>query len=105
MKEINNNYKIEQDYKYVDEDWWKWWVWIEASDKDLDKIVSVVYTLHFSFPDPVRTVKNRITKFKMETSGWGIFTIYARVFLKDGTAISLEHDLHLEYPDGSENKQ
>ena len=96
--------KIAQDFKYQGDDWWKWWVWIEAPDPELDLIDHVVYTLHSSFPDPVRTVKDRGNKFKLSTGGWGTFRIYAKVFPKSSPPISLHHDLVLEYPSGAPAK-
>jgi transcription initiation factor IIF auxiliary subunit len=92
-------YKIVQSYKYTGDDHWDWSVWVESSDKELDKIAYVVYNLHFSFADPVRIVKTRENNFKLSTSGWGIFTIYARVNFKDATVLDLEHELELAYPD------
>jgi transcription initiation factor IIF auxiliary subunit len=103
MDSATNGYRIAQDSKYVDEDWWKWWVWIEADDALLDKVSYVIYTLHFSFNDPVRKVDNRGSRFRMETEGWGVFRLYARVHLKDDTELSLQHDLVLNYPDGTQN--
>lgn len=103
MAKKNNPYKIEQGSNYEGEDWWKWWLWIEAEKKDLDKIDHVVYTLHPTFPKPVRTITDQKSKFKLEAEGWGVFRIYARIFLKDKTEIPVEHDLQLEYPDGTRN--
>ena len=103
MDNAVNAYKIEQGFKYVDEDWWKWWIWIEGSDSDLDKIHHVLYTLHFSFNDPVRKVDNRNSKFRLDTEGWGVFTLFGRLYLKDGMEVPLEHELVLEYPDGEKN--
>ncbi len=51
--------------------------------------------------DPVRTVKSRNTKFKLETSGWGGFIVYARLVLNNGEEIKLQHELKLEYDDNS----
>ena len=96
-------YKIAQDYKYLDDDYWDWWVWIEGSEKHLDAIKSVTYTLHHTFPDPVRTKTNRKNKFKLKTAGWGVFTIYARINFKTATHIELEHELELRYPEGTKN--
>lgn len=96
-------YKIAQTYKYTGNDYWDWSVWIEASDRELDKIDYVVYNLHFSFPEPVQTIKTRENKFKLSTSGWGVFTIYVRVNFKDTTVLDLEHQLELAYPAGEIN--
>lgn len=105
-REINrskDNYKIEQGYKYMGDDYWEWWVWIEASDADLDKISNVVYNLHYTFRNPVRKVDTRETKFKLKTSGWGVFTIYVRLNFKDESVLDLEHELELYYPSGEKN--
>jgi transcription initiation factor IIF auxiliary subunit len=103
MEAVNTNYKIAQNFKYEGVDWWSWWVWIEGNKNDLDKIAHVVYTLHPTFPKPVRTISDRESKFRLETVGWGTFTIYARLVLKNKEEIALEHELNLEYPDGSKN--
>ncbi len=61
------------------------------------------YTLHPTFPNPVRTVRDRTTKFRLDTRGWGVFTIYVKVVAKDGSAVMLSHALELRYPDGTPN--
>ena len=93
--------RIEQGFKYQGDDWWKWWIWIEGSEDELDKIDHVVYTLHPTFSDPVRTVKDRESKFRLDTAGWGVFLIRAKVVSKKGEETRLKHDLVLEYPDGT----
>jgi transcription initiation factor IIF auxiliary subunit len=101
MEISNSNYKIAQDSKYEGEDWWKWSVWVDASEKDLNAIDHLVYTLHSTFYNPVRINKDRKSKFKLSAEGWGTFTIYCRIFLKNDDQIPLEHSLELKYPDGS----
>jgi transcription initiation factor IIF auxiliary subunit len=100
MAAVNANYKIAQDFKYEGDDWWTWWVWIEGSKNDLDLVDYVIYTLHSTFRNPVRKITNRESKFRLETEGWGTFTIYAKVVLKNKEEIPLEHELNLEYPSG-----
>jgi transcription initiation factor IIF auxiliary subunit len=82
-------------------DYWKWWVWIEGPDSELDQIDHVVYTLHRTFPNPVRTISDRASKFALKTAGWGVFRIHAKVVYKDGRESRLSHDLVLTYPDGT----
>jgi transcription initiation factor IIF auxiliary subunit len=82
-------------------DYWNWWVWIEGPDSELDQIDHVVYTLHPTFPNPVRTISDRASKFTLKTSGWGVFRLRAKVFYKDGNQTRLTHDVELKYPDGS----
>lgn len=93
--------RIAQDFRYEGERWWRWWVWIEGPDAELDEVSSVVYTLHPTFPQPVRTATDRESKFRIETAGWGTFTIYAKVHRKDDSQVKLTHDLELLYPDGT----
>jgi hypothetical protein len=37
----------------------------------------------------------------LKTAGWGGFRVYAQVHKIEGTGIKLQHDLQLEYPDGT----
>lgn len=39
----------------------------------------------------------------MDTEGWGTFTIYVRMHIKDDSVLDLEHCLELLYPDGAES--
>ena len=95
-------FRIEQCEKYEGEDWWNWAVWIEAPDEALDLIDFVEWTLHPTFPSPVRKVRDRGRKFRLKTGGWGVFRIFARVQMKDGHEAKLHHDLKLHYPDGTQ---
>lgn len=95
-------YKIAQDYKYKGDDWWEWAVWIDAANDELNKIKFVEYTLHPTFIKPVRMIKDRTTKFRLEAAGWGVFTIYAQAVLQNGEKIDLEHELELFYDDGTQ---
>ena len=93
--------KVSQDYNYKGDDWWEWAMWIEGSESELDQIRHVVYTLHPTFPNPVRTISDRRTKFRLETAGWGTFRIQAKIIYKSGEKVFLEHDLLLAYPGGA----
>ncbi len=100
---MGQKYIIQQDSKYQDNDWWSWWIWIEGTNDDLDKISSVTYILHSTFKNPVQKTSDRSTKFMLKTGGWGTFTFYANILLKDGKEVKLSHDLKLFYPSGEEN--
>jgi transcription initiation factor IIF auxiliary subunit len=92
---------LRQSAEYEGEDTWTWAVWIEGPPHDLDRIAYVEYTLHPTFPKPVRRITDRSTQFRLETGGWGTFTIYATMVLKDGSTLPrLEHELELYYPNG-----
>ena len=93
--------KIAQDYEYKGNDHWKWSVWIDATPQELDEIDHVTYILHHTFPRPIRKVKSRGDNFRLETSGWGVFTLHAKVAMRDGTEEHLTHELELRYPDGT----
>ena len=93
--------KIEQGFEYQGEDWWKWWIWIDGSKEELDQVDRVIYILHPTFHNPVRTVTTRSTKFRLEASGWGVFLIRAKVIHKSGRETLLTHDLVLKYSDGT----
>jgi transcription initiation factor IIF auxiliary subunit len=90
---------IGQGFEYQGSDYWRWWVLLSGTESELDTVDHVVYTLHPTFPQPVRTVSDRSTSFRLETAGWGTFTIYAKVVGKDGRNEHLEHELELFYPD------
>ena len=94
-----SEFTIQQSEKYEGKDWWRWAVWIEAPDEALDLIDFVEWTLHPTFPNPVRKIGDRATKFRLETAGWGVFQIVARVQTKDGRQTKLLHYLQLHYPD------
>jgi transcription initiation factor IIF auxiliary subunit len=94
---------IDQSEKYEGDKWWKWAVWLSGSDDELDGVAQVEYTLHPSFPTPVRVIATRKNQFKLSSQGWGVFPIYARVLMKDGTVLRLRHQLQLHYPDGKRN--
>lgn len=92
--------RIVQHSEYAGNDFWRWSICLDGPDAELDAVDHVVYTLHSTFPNPVRTVTDRQTRFRLETAGWGTFTVYARVVGKeDGAEQHLEHELDLRYPE------
>ena len=95
---------IQQEQQYVGHDRWKWAVWLTGNPVELDQIDHVIYILHPTFPSPVREVKNRSTKFRLDTAGWGVFLIRATVKHKNGKETSLTHYLKLGYPSEASGK-
>lgn len=93
--------EIRQGQNYLGNDRWRWSVWIEGAPDELDRISQVTYILHSTFHNPVREIRDRKTNFRLETSGWGTFTIHAKVLHKDRSETALHHDLVLLYPDGT----
>ncbi len=92
---------IEQTAHYQGENWWKWSVWLEGNETELNRVASVTYVLHPTFNNPVRTVTSRQDKFRLDTAGWGTFVIHASVKLADGNVEHLKHELQLFYDDGT----
>lgn len=64
--------------------YFRWKVFTDEPDAILDKIESVEYLLHPTFPNPYATRKDRATKFSLESRGWGSFDIDITVNFKDG---------------------
>jgi len=95
------NIQIDQGEEYQGNERWRWWVWVEGSDDNLDQIDHVVYTLDRTFPNPIREVTDRNSKFRLETAGWGTFPVKATIIRKDGEKETLVHNLRLTYPDGT----
>jgi hypothetical protein len=79
---------------------WDWAIWVDGTESELGEIEAVEYTLHPTFPEPVRLVRNRADKFRLEDSAWGEFEINAHALMKDGNSEHLKHWLHLETPEG-----
>jgi transcription initiation factor IIF auxiliary subunit len=78
--------------------YYDWEVFVNESNKVLDKIDHVVYFLHETFPNPVRTATNRKNRFSLRTAGWGEFQINAQIVFKDGHLEHAEHQLDLKKP-------
>jgi transcription initiation factor IIF auxiliary subunit len=92
---------IRQSEKYLGNDRWEWSVWLDGTSEDLDNVDHVTYILHPTFHEPVRSVKDRSDSFRLKTSGWGTFTLHAKVAHKNGQETVLNHVLVLLYPDGT----
>lgn len=92
---------LRQQTEYLGKDRWKWSVWLDGPPEELDRVDHVEYVLHSSFPKPVRNVSDRSSQFRLDSSGWGAFTIYATAFGRNREEIPLEHELELLYPDGT----
>lgn len=88
--------KIRQSSSFVDERRWNWSVWLAGDATELDRIEYVTYTLHPTFPNPVRKIQTRKGGFRLISSGWGEFKIYIDIMKKDGEHYQLSHDLKLK---------
>lgn len=78
---------------------WNWTVYIDGAENDLQQVKCVEYTLHPTFPNPVRTVCERGRgpyAFSHSTNGWGTFRIGLRVFLTNGNILNGFHELQFK---------
>jgi hypothetical protein len=82
-------------------DRWKWSVWIDGDGEQLDQIDRVEYVLHPTFPQPVRTVSDRHTNFRLDSQGWGEFMVHAKAVTKNGETLPLNHWLKLSDEGGT----
>ena len=90
-------FQIKQSVTPYDEGWWKWAVWLDGPEDELDEVEWVEYILHPTFPNPVRKIKDRDTNFRLESRGWGEFNIKVHVYLDDrDDPLKLEHWLELD---------
>ena len=78
---------------------WKWSVWLTGTDEDLDTVSSVRYILHSTFKNPVREIADRDSSFRLQSSGWGEFRIFAHVQVPGQPLAVLSAWLHLFEPD------
>jgi transcription initiation factor IIF auxiliary subunit len=72
---------------------WDWRVFVDADAETLRQIECVEYTLHPTFPNPVRTVCSRSDRFLLTARGWGTFEIKIKVLLTDDSMYPLSHPL------------
>src|SRR2546426_11575560 len=94
--------------KKQDDDWYEWCVFVDEHPETLEKIRSVEYTLHPTFPNPIRRVDERANRFALFSSGWGGFTIGVDIEWEDGSHTKKAHLLELsadKWPTKSAPKQ
>ena len=85
--------RIEQTSEQVGETRWKWAIWLEGSDAELDAVQKVVYHLHPTFANPVVERSQRAANFRLDSSGWGTFVVKLEVHKKDGATEYMRHRL------------
>ncbi|MEM6767173.1 MAG: pYEATS domain-containing protein [Bacteroidota bacterium] len=90
--------RLRNSWKYAGDKRWDWSVFLDDDGSgEMDRVVSVQYVLHPSFPNPRRLHTNKEEKFALSTNGWGVFMIRAFVLTEEGEKIRLEHYLHLDF--------
>jgi transcription initiation factor IIF auxiliary subunit len=84
---------VENWSKEIEPGWWDWGIYVKGPASELKKIRCVEYTLHPTFPNPVRLVCSPADRFLLKVRGWGTFTVPIKLMLKDGTVRELSHQL------------
>ena len=79
--------------------WFHWRVSLEGASEDMDRIISVTYFLHPSFPIKEVTRTNRSDGFAFSTGGWGTFTLRLGVKWRrdEGIEETIEHEHYLDF--------
>ena len=76
----------------------EWKVFMDESPEKVDKVRSVEYRLHKTFPSPIRIVEDPKSRFALRSAGWGEFWIFITIYLKDGTEKHTKYYLDLGKP-------
>jgi hypothetical protein len=95
---------VKQDSKYEGRNWWKWSVWLEGPSEELKIVDHVVYTLHPTFPEPVRRISDRRSGFRLDSAGWGEFDLHLQIVYKDGKVRKRTHSVKLSDGAGSQTE-
>jgi TIR domain/YEATS family len=90
--------RIEQDASYAGHDHWRWTVRLRGRQAELDRVAKVTWLLHESFSPSVVECADRTTRFALSGTAWGSFEMRARVLMRSGRSMQLEHELELFYP-------
>ena len=90
---INNNAAIIE--KKNKNNWYRWKVFVDEDESKLNDIEDVTYVLHSSFPEPVKVVGDRNSKFALEQVGCGEFDIECKIKYKDGKEEDKSYHLDL----------
>jgi len=73
---------------------YEWTVYMRGPERSLNQIESVTYHLHKTFANPVRLGDRSRKGHPLTSRGWGVFTLKARVTLKNGASREYTHRLN-----------
>lgn len=79
-------------------DFYDWEIFVDEDEQVLAKIDHVIYFLHKTFPNPVRIVNDRSSRFALRSRGWGEFQIGIQVVCIDQQIIQDTYWLDLSRP-------
>ncbi|MEM7019224.1 MAG: pYEATS domain-containing protein [Pseudomonadota bacterium] len=78
--------------------WWEWTIFLKGDMEALEEVKCVEYTLHETFPNPVREVcgpNDGEHPYSLTTNGWGAFEVKVKIYLKNGRIRNIKHQLKL----------
>lgn len=90
--------KVRNTYRYLGRGHYQWTVFLSEDRPTLDQINCVEYTLHPTFPNPVRRVCDSAGGFALSADGWGEFPVTLKIEWKDGHATRQQYPLDLHSP-------
>jgi transcription initiation factor IIF auxiliary subunit len=109
----NSKIRIVNDYEPTRKEgvrkWFKWSIYLESDDEQtLDRIESVTYHLHPTFPVRDITIgkEGRISKtkgFRLAMQGWGTFEVLLDIHLTNGKKIKASH--YLVFDDDAQKRK
>ena len=83
------------DKTYNDNPAYEWSLELVAYDETIERIDYVKYHLHPTFENPTRIIRDRETNFRLNSVGWGTFSVEIEVHFIDGTVGHATHELTL----------
>jgi len=95
-------FRIAQESEQLKENWWRWAIWLDGTPAEMDSTTSVKWILHPTFPQPIRVISDSKTKFRLDGTGWGEFTVNAEINLTSGEVVKKRHWLRFRGTTGAE---
>lgn len=80
MKNIKFTNRAKLVGKKEEYDYYDWEVFVDENEEVLETIDHIIYFLHETFPNPIRTITDKTNKFSLKSRGWGEFEIGIQVF-------------------------
>jgi transcription initiation factor IIF auxiliary subunit len=90
-----DNYSMLTSEKYGDR-FYDWCVFVDEDSAVINSVKSIEYTLHPTFPDPVRVIDDKSSRFALYSAGWRIFPIQIRITYEDGAESLTSYQLRLD---------
>ncbi len=84
--------------KGLEQNFYRWKIFMDASDNELENIDTVEYELHPSIPNSYRPVADRNSKFALKFNSWESFVVRITVVFKNGTTETFLHHLNSDNP-------